>query len=147
LIVSEPLIIGCGNTNRGDDAAGLLVVRHLRSAGADALEFEGDGLALVALWTPESDVILIDAMRSGRSVGDIAEWDAHAGPPPPETVPFSTHSFGVGQGIELARVIGRLPRTLRVFGIEGERFDIGAKPSEEVIAAAMEVARRILARS
>ena len=34
------LIIGCGNFDRGDDAAGLLVARRLHALGVDTLHIE-----------------------------------------------------------------------------------------------------------
>ena len=37
------LILGCGNPDRSDDAAGVLVVRRLRELGIHADEFGGDG--------------------------------------------------------------------------------------------------------
>jgi Ni,Fe-hydrogenase maturation factor len=41
----EYRIIGCGNAERGDDAAGLLLVRRLRELGVDAHEHSGEGRA------------------------------------------------------------------------------------------------------
>ena len=70
-------IIGCGNSDRGDDAAGLLVVRRLRTLGVDAdiaVEQNGDGLALIEQWAGCEKVILIDATRSGGSPGKPALW-------------------------------------------------------------------------
>ena len=55
---------------------------------------------------------------------------------------YSTHAFGAAEAIELARVLGRLPRRLIVVGIEGARFDAGVGLSPEVAAAVEDVARR-----
>ncbi len=41
------MIIGCGNSDRSDDAAGLLVARRLRELGIDARELSGDMLGLL----------------------------------------------------------------------------------------------------
>ena len=44
------LVIGCGNTDRGDDGAGILVARQLRTLGLNAIEHCGDGPPLIELW-------------------------------------------------------------------------------------------------
>jgi hypothetical protein len=40
--------------------------------------------------------------------------------------------FSVAEANELARILCRLPERLRVYGIEGQQFDLGARFSPEV---------------
>ena len=47
----------------------------------------------------------------------------------------STHLLGVAEAVELARVLGRLPKALRLVAIEGRNFAHGAKLSPQVEAA------------
>jgi hydrogenase maturation protease len=56
---------------------------------------------------------------------------------------YSSHAFGVAEGIELARALGRLPCRLIVIGIEGIRFDHGESPSAEVAKAVERLAQHI----
>jgi Ni,Fe-hydrogenase maturation factor len=47
------LVIGIGNPDRGDDAAGLAVARNVRAAapaGVAVIELDGDQLALLDAW-------------------------------------------------------------------------------------------------
>lgn len=121
-------MIGCGNLDRGDDGAGLLVVRRLRQMGIPALE--ANGLSLLDLWEPSDDVILVDAaaaVNGGRA-------PLH-----------SSHGLGVVEAIELARSLGRLPARLRLYLIEGRRFGIGDEVSPEVAQAVEETALEIAA--
>jgi len=134
------LIIGCGTDGRGDDAAGLLAARRLRALGGEALEHTGDGLALMELWAGAGDVILIDAVCGPGEPGGVLVWDARTAPLPADRARGSTHAFGVAEAVELARALGRLPRTLTVYGIAGRRFETGTAPSAEVAAAAERVA-------
>ncbi len=157
------LIIGCGNPDRGDDAAGILVARRLRQVGFDALEHTGDGFVLLDLWNGREEVILVDAMVSGGSPGSVSVWDASArrssreyvasnpeeadggvgrgpgGPPHWAKTRIlncsSTHAYGPSEAIELARVLGRLPSHLRIYGIEASQFQPGASVTTEVLAA------------
>jgi hydrogenase maturation protease len=137
------LVIGCGNADRGDDAAGLLVAGRLRSMGIDARDHAGDGLALLESWSQAQSVIIVDAVISGASVGAISVWDARTAPVARDVFRASTHAFGVAEAVELGRALGRLPASLTIYGIEARRFEPGAPPSPEVIAAVEEVASRI----
>jgi hydrogenase maturation protease len=133
-------VIGCGNVDRGDDAAGVLVARRLRAHGVDARETA----TLIDAWNAGDDVIVVDAMASGREVGTVVVWEG-ADVPDECTCRASTHGLGLTEAIRLARVLERMPRRLRVYGIEGRRFAVGSPMSPEVADAiervAMEIAR------
>ena len=131
----KTLIIGCGNPDRGDDAAGILVAQRLRERGVQAIDHTGDGLALLDIWHGSDDVILVDAMKSGADPGTVSLWDSHAPLGCSRDYGCSTHVFGPGEAVELARVIGRLPPKLRIYGIEAACFEPGARYSREVLDA------------
>jgi hydrogenase maturation protease len=137
------LIIGCGNTDRSDDGAGILVARRLRALGLNAVEHSGDGLALIELWHGFDDVVVVDAMVSGAEPGSVTTWDPVSEPICSENWRSSSHSFGPAEAIELARVIGRLPERIRIYGIEGAKFEPGVAPSTEVMEAVDCVGRKI----
>ena len=63
--------------------------------------------------------VLVDASSSGAAPGTIHRFDASAEPVPARSFRSSTHAFGVGEAIELARALGKLPGTVVVYGIEG----------------------------
>jgi hydrogenase maturation protease len=133
------LIIGIGNPDRGDDAAGILAARHVH--GGRVIEW-ADCSTLLELWEDADEVIVIDAMRSGRPPGTTQRFDAWS-----ERLPaggfVSTHAMGVAETVEMARVLDRLPRRLLVYGIEASDVTPGAAPSPEVYAAAVAVAAEI----
>ncbi len=138
------LILGCGNEDRSDDAAGLLVVRRLRQLGIDAREQAGDAAALIEAWQGAAEVIVIDAVVSGAAPGQISCWDAISAPLAGARFSCSTHDLGLAEAVELARVLGRLPPKLTIYGIEGSCFDRGAPPSRPVAEAAEQLARRLV---
>jgi len=137
------LVIGCGNLDRSDDGAGILVARRLRQLGHAAVEHSGDGLALLDLWNSADDVILVDAMVSGASPGTISVWDPVAQPVWSGNFRCSTHVFGPAEAIELARVMDRLPRSIRIYGIEAREFEPGGKPGAQVLTAVDQVVAEI----
>jgi hydrogenase maturation protease len=136
-------IIGCGNIDRGDDGAGLLVARRLRELGTGTQEQSGEALSLIESWAGAETVIVVDAVVSGKVPGEITVWDARAHPVSSGRWGGSTHHFGLAEAVELARVLDRLPHRLWIYGIEGRRFEQGSCPSPEVTRAIEEVAERI----
>lgn len=137
------LIIGCGNLDRSDDGAGILVAQRLRGLGWNAVEHDGDGLALLDLWNSADDVVLVDAMVSGSEAGSVSVWDPMERPLCTENFRCSTHAFGPAEAIELGRALDRLPRRIRIYGIEAANFELGASPSASVLAAVDRVVRQI----
>jgi hydrogenase maturation protease len=133
------LVIGLGNAARGDDAAGLIAARRL-----GGVEHEGDALALLDVWDETASAVVIDAVASGAEPGTIHCFDAGAGPLPARLrSSTSTHAIGLGEAIELARALGRLPTRLIVFGIEGERFEAGAALTPAVAEAVDALVRQV----
>jgi hydrogenase maturation protease len=144
-------IIGCGNFDRGADAAGLLVARRLQTLGVEAhgvevIEQSGESFSLMDCWTGSEDIILVDATAPSGSPGRVRVWNAHADRLPEDFSPCSTHAFGVREAVELARVMNRLPRTLLIYGIEGEQFSVGAPLSSEIECAVASVTEHLSMR-
>ena len=139
------LVIGVGNDFRGDDAAGLLAARRLHACpGVRTVEHSRDGLSLMDHWRPTDHVVVVDALSSGHPPGVVFRFEATEGPVPGDAGWISSHVLGVADGIETARVLGRLPASLTVFGIEAGRFDPGATVTPAVAGAVEEVALAIL---
>ena len=138
------LVIGCGNRDRGDDAAGILVVRRLRELGVEAREHASDGLALIDAWSAAEYVILIDTVVTGAPPGTISGCMG-ADAAVLRSATTSSHSFDVASAIELARALDRMPGSLKIYGIEGCAFEPGTQPQPVVLAAAERVANLVLA--
>ncbi|HEU4319593.1 MAG TPA: hydrogenase maturation protease [Acidimicrobiia bacterium] len=134
--MSRCLVIGMGNRDRGDDAAGILAAKLVSRVRAEEIT---DCSQLVTTWGDEDDVIVIDAMRSGAEPGTVTRFDGLTESLPSRSF-SSTHSFGLAEGIELSRALGRLPRSLTVFGIEAGGFDHGSALTPEVERAVSQVA-------
>lgn len=135
-------IVGCGNPQRMDDGAGILVARRLRELGICAEIQSGGAFELIADWDREQQVVLIDAVVTGAPAGTVHVW---AGNPPclSRTQHFSSHGFGLAEAFRLAQILNCLPRQIRMYGIEGDQFDVGERISPEVAAAIEQVAQQI----
>lgn len=136
-------IIGCGNPERMDDGAGVLVAQRLRALGVAAGIQSGEALALIEAWRGADDVIVVDTVVAGAPVGTVHLWDSQQSLPLVSS-PASSHGLGVAEAIELARALGRLPQRLRVYGIEGVRFGFGSRLSPELCLAVEQVVQHLL---
>lgn len=131
-------LIGIGNRFRRDDAAGLEVARRLRLAappGVVVLEQEGEPASLLEAWSGADEALLVDGVFSGAEPGTLHRFEVGDEPLPAELFRPSTHALGVADAVELGRELGRLPRRLAVYGIEGANFEVG-----EGLTAAVQLA-------
>ncbi|WP_372351288.1 hydrogenase maturation protease [Streptomyces sp. KL116D] len=135
-------VIGVGNEFRRDDAIGCAVVRRLREraahrplpAGTALATCDGDPGHLIGLWEGAGFAVVVDAAhahpgRPGR-VHRI-ELDSERLNRSPTT---SSHGMGLGEAVELARVLGRLPDRLVVYAVEGADSSLGTEMSRAVAA-------------
>ncbi len=131
---SQILIIGIGNTFRGDDSAGILSARILKGQipeGVTVMERRGEGLDLLDAWEGFSTVILIDAIKANAEPGTIRSFDLSKCELPKE-VGCSTHTVSLADLIELGRELNQVPKILMLFGVVGEQFGVGEKMSLSV---------------
>jgi len=127
--VKRWLVIGIGHPQRGDDAAGLVVSARLRALGCDALtvlDCGGDTAQLMDMWRASPRVIVVDAVCSGGRPGHLHTFEVNGEPLPAGFRHASTHTLGVAEAVEMARVMGCLPPRLVVVGVEASSFELGA---------------------
>jgi len=113
----RPLIIGYGNSFRGDDAVGPHLATMLGGVAVQQLVPE-----LAERLASEEHVIFIDA-RTDLPPGDVQLM-------PVDGESASTHWCSPGSLLRLAlEVYGKAPEAILI-GIGGESFDLGAPLSE-----------------
>lgn len=143
----DHVVIGVGNALRGDDGVGLAVAASLRDrvpADVAVIQCEQEPSRLLDAWQDARTAIVVDAAASGCEPGRVHRFDATERAVPAGVFRSSTHAFGVGDAIELARALGRLPGRVLVYGVEGGAFASGGQLTAPVQAAVEEVARSVL---
>ena len=146
--MTRAMVIGIGNTLRGDDAAGLVVADRLRDHVPEGVEVVGcdqEPVSLIDAWQDADAVVLVDAVVTGAEPGTVLRVDASDGLISPRAFRSSTHAFGIGETIELARALGKLPRRVIIYGIEGTHFEARPMLTAPVADAIEKVAESILA--
>jgi hydrogenase maturation protease len=144
------LVVGTGNSWRGDDAVGLEAASALRERlpkSVRVLATEAEQSSLLDEWEGCDTVLIVDSVHSGVAPGTIHRVDLNAELVPHAVLQGSTHHFSLGDTIELARALKRLPAKALFFGIEGAAYAPG-EPLSPAVAAALpaiveEIAREV----
>ena len=141
------VVVGIGNEYRGDDGVGLAIAERVRDrvpAGVTVVPCEQEPSRLIDAWLEADAAIVVDAVTSGAEPGTLHRFDAGVSPLPARVFRSSTHAFGVGEAVELARALGKLPGRVVVFGIEGAEFAAGDALSGPVESAVEPAAQSVL---
>jgi hydrogenase maturation protease len=136
--VTQILVVGVGNSWRGDDAVGLEAANALRARLPESvrvLATEAEQSSLLDEWESCDAVLIIDAVHSGAEPGTVRRVDLNAEVVPHAVLQGSTHHFSLGDTIELARALKRLPGNALLYGIEGAVYEPGEELSPAVAAA------------
>jgi hydrogenase maturation protease len=143
-------VIACGNPDAGDDAVALAVAEDVRERLGRSTTIEvldvGPAINAVPAIESASAVVLIDAVRTRgrRPAGEIVRVEAG-----PDGLPVelggrvSSHGFGVGEAVAVARALGCSARIV-VFGVEIGDVALGRGLSTAVRAAVPRVVELVL---
>ncbi|HTS33180.1 MAG TPA: hydrogenase maturation protease [Thermoplasmata archaeon] len=141
-----PVVIGCGNEHRRDDACGLAAARLLRpvlEGRARVLECDGEATRLIDLWDGRGLVVVVDALQSGNPPGTVQRIEVGTEPLPAPLGATSTHGLSLAQGVALGRSLGRFPRRLVIYGIEAGDLEMGSGMTPAVSRGVDEVVARV----
>jgi len=136
-------VIGVGNEFRRDDGVGWTVVARLRERAADRplpagtsfATCDGDPGRLIGLWEGARLAVVVDAAHTHPGTpGRVHRLELDSGHLAPQST-TSSHGLGLGEAVELARVLGLLPERLVVYAVEGSDSDFGTGLSAAVAAA------------
>jgi hydrogenase maturation protease len=106
------------------------------------LEHDGEPAGLLDAWEGSDEAFVVDSVRGADAgtvhrvqvTSDHQHFDADG------HERDSTHALGLGDAVELGRVLDRLPPVLNIIGIEGVDFSMGEGVSPAVERATVEVA-------
>lgn len=137
--MSRILVLGLGNVLLGDEGIGIWVATSLQRHFAfppsvEILEGGTLGLDLLPRLQGVERLLLIDAVRSGRSPGELVrlEGDAVAAA---LDLKISPHQIGVRDLLAAARLVGTEPPLVVLWGMEPDRLEPGTAFSPAVLLA------------
>ncbi|AZQ39514.1 hydrogenase maturation protease [Streptomyces cyaneochromogenes] len=144
-------VIGVGNEFRRDDGVGWAVLARLRERSEDRplppdidlAICDGEPGRLIGLWEGAHLAVVVDAAHTHPGTpGRVHRLELDAGLlAQPATT--SSHGLGLGEAVELARVLGLLPERLIVYAVEGAASELGTGLSPAVADAVEPLVRSV----
>jgi hydrogenase maturation protease len=134
-VSASAVVIGIGNRYRRDDGSALRVIDALAGrvpASTVVLESDGEPARLIDSWMDMPLAVVVETVRQGTAPGSITgiRWEEHVGPS--HGGEHGSHSLGILEAIALGRAVGRMPRALRIVGIEPQDLGWGEGLSDAV---------------
>jgi hydrogenase maturation protease len=150
---TRTVVIGVGNEFRRDDGVGPAVVARLRDlqpgdadlAGVTLAQSDGEPSRMIDLWAGADLAVVVDAVRdTGVPAGHRYELTVDA---LSSTVhrAASSHAIDLGETVELARALGRMPARLVVLAVAGHDFGFGTGLTEDVASTVEPLVERVRA--
>lgn len=140
--MTHPLVIGCGNTIRGDDAAGIRAAQLVgaEEPGVDVVTVHGPVPDLAERCAGRPQVFFLDASTEAAGV-TLRRVEA-----PADFTPPGTHSVTPEAIAGLSRLLyGKPPEEFWVVEIPASDFSFGEQLSVRTAQAVREAAGRVRA--
>ena len=138
----KTVVLGLGNRYLRDDGVGLAVAKELQRSNLGGGVLVGAhqtfDLSLLADYSGAAQLIIIDAVRSGSSPGDVKEHEVAPLPGTLDSLP-GLHSLELHDLIDFAIRTGLLSCPLTVIGVEPKDCSVGEGLSPEVERAVPDV--------
>jgi hydrogenase maturation protease len=136
------VVIGVGQTMRGDDAIGITAVKAWQSQYSHTANHPGvcveitelPDLDFLELLSGAEEALIVDAVKTGDRPGKIHILNEQSLSAFDQDT-TSTHGWGVAETIRLGRTLKRedLPQEIKIIGIEAGQFETGARLTPEII--------------
>lgn len=142
-IPHSTLILGLGNSLRGDDGAGPAVIEWLDQqalpAEVEAIDGGTAGLDIVSTLMEHERAIIVDAANIGRAPGAWVRFTPDVARLKDNNTALSLHSAGLAEALALGAALNVLPREIIIYGVQPKSTDWLPQLSDEVQAAVTEV--------
>ncbi len=144
----KTLVLGVGNLLLSDDGFGVHLVRLLRERYKFPQEVEildGGTLGLDLLPFVESAdrLIIVDAVQIGAPPGTVVRLEGEE-VPAVINLKYSSHQMGLSDLLAVARLLGRYPSEVVLWGVQPASLEMGVELTPTVAAQMETVIRNIL---
>ncbi len=147
-------IIGCGDTNRKDDAVGIIVAQRLRSylhnhpnLNVRVFDASTGGMDIMFQARGSDELIIVDASHSGSSPGDIFEVPGDELGNTPH-LGYSTNNFSWEHALFAGKQLFKndFPEDVTIYLIEAADLSLGMEMTHHVEKSATRVVEIIANR-
>jgi hydrogenase maturation protease len=142
------VILGLGNSLRGDDGVGSAVIEWLdRQAlppGVETIDGGTSGLDIVSILMGRERAIIVDAANVGQAPGRWVRFTSDVAQLKDNNTTLSLHSAGLAEALALGAALNVLPPAIIIYGVQPQNLGWLPHLSDEVHAAVAEVGQAIL---
>ena len=146
---SATLVIGLGNSLRGDDGVGVRVAQTLAEQvlppGVEVIDGGMQGLGIVNLMEGRQRVIVVDAADVGRPPGQFVRFTLDEARLLGDDQHLSVHAAGLRDALLLAQALKMLPDEVIIFGVQPANLDWESTLSPQVEAILPDLIEAVLA--
>src|SRR3989344_943348 len=115
--MKKTLVLGLGNTLRGDDGVGVRAVENL-TLEADVMSGATAGFSLLESMKNYEKVVVVDAVEMGQAPGTIARFSAEAVLGLPVARNFSLHDFGLLEVLKMGKALNEGFNNVIIIGVQ-----------------------------
>ncbi len=148
--MDRTLILGIGNILLRDEGVGVRVIEAMSTmdtpADVDLLDGGTSGAGLIDEVADREKVIVIDAIDTDLQPGAVLRLTLDDLIQRTDSA-LSLHEFGVLETFQAARLLGRAPREVVIFGVQPKDVSTGLELSEEVAGAVPKVIDLVLSEA
>ena len=124
------VVAGLGNPLMSDEGIGIRLVSRLSDFSeeypeVDFVDAGTGGMSLLYLFENRVKVILIDCANMGEQPGTIKRFTPEHVESVKELAHQSLHEQDLMKIIDMARMLGQLPKEIVIFGIQPENVSLG----------------------
>ena len=142
------IVLGLGNTLRGDDGVGPAVIEWLEQQSlpdsVETIDGGTSGLDIVSILMGRERAIIVDAANVGRAPGQWVRFTPDVAQLKDNATTLSLHSAGLAEALALGAALNVLPPAIIIYGVQPQSLDWSPQLSTEVRAAVIEVGQAIL---
>jgi len=140
-------VLGIGNILLKDEGVGVRVIEHLKEYNLPKeVELIDGGTATASLFPifAETDyLIVIDAVKGKMSPGTIYRLGLND-LMPTKKASISLHDLGLLEALDMAKKIGKFPKSVVIFGIEPKEINWGMELSPDINRKLPQIARLVV---
>ena len=131
------LVVGIGNILLQDEGIGVHVARALQEAAlppdVEAVDGGTSGADLIEVIAGRPKLIVVDSLQADAEPGAVfrMSMDDLAGR---DYAGFSLHELGLLETLQMAKLLGCLPKEIVIFGVQPKAISPGLEMTREVAA-------------
>ena len=127
-------VLGLGNRIQGDEALGAIVVERLHgelpaslTGSVELIDGGTVGLGLLPYLEDLDGLVVVDVVDHAAAPGSLVDMEID--PLRPAEGPMGVHELGAAELLGALLITGRLPRRVRVIGLQPDRIGMGTELS------------------